>query len=358
MPRTDDFGRQVNPAMVSLARNFREMTQTGLAERTGLRQGTVSKIEGGMIEVTDAMAVRLSRALDVPVSFFYQTNRLYGLGSHEYAYRKRQSTPARVRKRVEATVNLMRIHTDRLLESIDLEPDCVIPQVNVADTEKTPEDVADDLRVLWHLPSGPVDDMTAALEHAGVVVIACHFGTSAIDATSVWLPTRVPLVFINEDIPGDRWRFTLAHELGHLVMHPTPEEDMEAQADQFASAFLMPKRDIAADLYDVTLKRLANIKPYWKVSIQALIERAFQLGRITPTRRRSLYVQLSRLGYRKREPVALPRERPTLHRRLFDAHTKKLEYTLVEVAALFAMHPKEVRELYPAAPKPAIRLVR
>ena len=343
--------------MVSLARDYRGLTQAGLAKRLGLQQGAVSKMEGGILGISDEMLDDISRELDLPRRFFLQAGPIYGLGSHAYVYRKRQRMSARDRKRIEAQVNLLRLHVERMLESLDVDAPQRIPEMPIVDANKSPEQIAYELRASWLIPSGPIPNVTAMLEMAGVIVIPCDFGTMAMDATSIWLPGQNPLIFVNRHVPGDRWRFTLCHELGHLVMHREPSDYMEREADQFAAAILMPKHDIRTDLREVTIKHFTRIKPYWKVSIQALLERAYSMRRITKNQRRYFYMNLSKHGYRTREPAPLGRETPTLHRALLTAHADDLGYSLDDFAHLFAFHPEQVVELYFPEDAPRLRVV-
>ena len=345
--------------MVSLARNLRGLTQSQLAELLGVQQGTISKLEGGLISATREMCAGLSRVLKLPKHFFTQTDRVYGLGTHAYMHRRRQRISAEVRRRIEAKLNLIRIHTERLLESVNVESPYLIPQISPTDQDLSPEEVAMVLRAQWLVADGPIDNVTILLEGAGIFVIPCDFGTTSMDATSIWLPGSHPLIFINESIPGDRWRFTLCHELGHLVMHNEPSEYMESEASQFASAMLMPKSDIIADFGKITLSHLANLKSFWKVSIQSLIERAYSLQKITKNQRRYFYMDMARHGYRTKEPVLLEPEEPYLHGMLFDAHKNNLDYSLDDFASLFSMYDDEIREYYFREPRrPILRAVK
>ena len=105
-------------------------------------------------------------------------------------------------------------------------------------------------------------------------------------------------------------RLTLAHELGHLVMHEHPTEDMEREADRFAAEFLMPEQDVALELYPMSLERAAALKTRWRVSMAALIRRARDLGKLTTWQYKNLFVQLGRLGYRTNEPNPIAFEEP------------------------------------------------
>lgn len=108
---------------------------------------------------------------------------------------------------------------------------------------------------------------------------------------------------MNSTAPIDRRRLTLAHELGHLVLHNEyADPDMELQANQFAAEILMPEAAIKPFLHDLTLARLEAMKLEWGVSMQALIQRAVSLNTMDRSRQAALYKQLSSRGQRVREP--------------------------------------------------------
>ena len=147
------------------------------------------------------------------------------------------------------------------------------------------------------------------------IVIPFDFETNSIDAVSHWPPGVPPLFFVNKFIPTDRMRFTLCHELGHIIMHQkTPNPEIERQANEFASELLMPERDIRPYLVDISIDKLASLKPYWKVSMSALLKRSVDLNVITQRHGRTLWMQISQAGYKVREPIELdlPNESPTL----------------------------------------------
>jgi Zn-dependent peptidase ImmA (M78 family) len=129
-------------------------------------------------------------------------------------------------------------------------------------------------------------------------------------------------------------------------MHRVPTDNMEQEADRFAAEFLMPAADIGHDLHTLSLPRLAQLKSYWKVSMAALITRAKNLGKITPRQYRSLFEQLSRLGYRIMEPIPIPLEQPSLVKELVEFHLKVHGYTLPELGMLVGLSEHEVESQY------------
>ena len=199
------------------------------------------------------------------------------------------------------------------------------------------------------MPYGPVRNLVWVIENAGAIVVQFPFGTDKLDAVSQWPQNLPPIFFVNSDIPADRWRFTLAHELGHIVMHRIPTPDAEKQADQFASEFLMPEKEILLDIKALTLPKAIQLKSKWRVSMQAIIRRAYQLGEITNRKYVSLFSYISKLGYRKREPNPISSESPTTLSRLLKAHREDLGYSEEEMLRLLFCDEDRFRSLYSAA---------
>jgi Zn-dependent peptidase ImmA (M78 family) len=227
----------------------------------------------------------------------------------------------------------------------------------------TPEEIARKFRALLHLPLGPINNLTAAVEDVGVVIATHKFGSTRTDAVSEWIPAHPPIVLMNVDdsIGGDRYRWTLAHELGHLIMHAFPSEKMEEEANRFASEFLMPGFEIKHQLRNVRLPNLALLKRIWKVSMGALLERAKQLKTISPTQYRYMRVNFGKLHYNTREPAELdiPIEKPTLLYELVNAHVKELQFDLGDLAQLLNLFPEECANLYaPEFSNQGLRLIR
>ena len=199
------------------------------------------------------------------------------------------------------------------------------------------------------------------MESAGIIVVPCDFGMSAMDATSMRLGDMPPLVFISRTIPGDRWRFTLAHELCHLVAHTVPSETMEDEADEFAGEFLMPRNELDAQFKrysKIRLQDLANLKPFWKVSMGALLMRAQSLGRLSEAQSRSLWAQMASHGYKTKEPLPLAVEKATNFEGMFQYFIKDLGYSVQEIARSVFMYPEEFSKLGVEAVAPKVRPLR
>ncbi|WP_244943065.1 ImmA/IrrE family metallo-endopeptidase [Streptomyces inhibens] len=215
------------------------------------------------------------------------------------------------------------------------------------DALTTAKDAARRVRRGWEMAPGPVDDVIATLESAGILIVVRELGGAHLDAVSQFDGVRAPLVMLNTVAPPDRCRFSLAHELGHLVMHHGPGgAEQEKEADAFAAEFLMPAADIrSAFASGVDLGRLAELKRQWGVSMAVLLRRAQTLNTITEWQYRSAMVEMSALGYRTAEPVDLPAESPQAVFRLADRAMARLA-ALKDAAACALVLPEDFARLY------------
>jgi Zn-dependent peptidase ImmA (M78 family)/DNA-binding XRE family transcriptional regulator len=346
----------INSALLALVREYRGLTQTELADRLGLTQGYISKLENRLLDPSEEGIERLADALDWPVGFFYRPDRVYGFGTACMYHRKRASLPVHALRSVQATVNVVRIALAPMVREIEIEAP-PFPQLDADEYDADPERIAQLVRGTWRLPLGPVTDLTRTIEAAGGIVYRVDFGTRLLDAVSHWAPDMPPLFFVNTEAPGDRVRFSLAHELGHVIMHAAPTRDMEREADQFASQFLMPRDEIGSSLHGIDLARAAQLKPYWKVSMAALIVRARDLGYINRQRASRLFMQLSSLGYRTVEPVPIAHEEPVLLKKIMSVWRDVHGFSVDDLVALSGIPAPDFHN-YQLADMPHLRSVK
>ena len=190
----------VNNAMITLARQFRGITQGELADQMQVTQSKISKIEGGLLSASEDVIDSLSRALRFPRDYFFQRDEIYGIGSSLLFHRKRASLPNKTLDKIHAMINIRRIHLSKLLRSLNLPP-CSVKRFLLDETTAGPVGIAAMTRMSW--PRGPVDNLTRRAESAGVIIIKCDLGTRLIDAIGHWPPGMPPMIFVNCDLPAD-----------------------------------------------------------------------------------------------------------------------------------------------------------
>ena len=301
----------VNGDRVRQVRELLGWTQTALAERLGVEQARIAKIEKGDLRPSESLMQALALQTGFPPGFFELPNGPdFPMGSLLF----RAHATATVRDRMEAYRYGQTIYemTDRLAARISLLP-LRLPQPTEA-----PGTAASLVRSSLGLsPDTPIPALLNVVERAGVLVLALPVDLDERDAFSLWAgveSARRPVIFVSAGRPGDRLRWSISHELGHLVVHPTIKgqiTEAEKEADLFAAEFLMPEIAMRRELMPpLTLASLLRLKARWRVSVQALVRRAFELDIITRRQYTYLFEQIGARGWRTSEPVEIPAEKP------------------------------------------------
>ena len=310
----------------------------------------LSRFENQLVGLSDDILDRAAAAYDLPRSFFVQPDPVLGAPvSVHPMWRKKASVSGREMDQIVAELNLRLMHLRRLLQAVEVDASFQVPNLPF-DQFSDAERIAGLVRAQWQMPAGPVRDLTRVVEAAGVVVVHSTLGGSAVDGVTFRAPGLPPLVVLNVEQPADRMRFTLAHELGHLVMHhDQPTQSMEQEANEFASAFLMPTRDIRPYFARrIDLRLLAELKPVWRVSMASLLMRARSLGLLAYNQERYLWQQFSIAKIRQSEPPELDfvAETATVLPDLLNAHIRELGYSIADLASLLHVQPPELASLY------------
>ena len=189
--------------------------------------------------------------------------------------------------------------------------------------------------------------MCRVLENAGGVVTFFTSSRHEVDALSI--ARARPLVVRNtvKESPG-RLRFDLGHECGHLVIHQgieTGDKETEAQANRFASAFLMPRdsfrQEFTAMPGRLDWRVIYSLKLRWRVSAKAIIRRARDLGRLNDMQYAAgnRFLHQSGQARTERYDERLPMEAPELIETAVRAYLRSVNASPVELAARLGMTP-------------------
>jgi Zn-dependent peptidase ImmA (M78 family) len=340
----------INHGLLRVARQAKGFSQGEAAAKLNIPQVALSRYENGISVPTREFIAQAALVYDLPVSFFEQTDAVLGAPvSVHPMWRRKQSVTTREMDAIIAELNIRIMHIRRMLNGVDFTPCSTIPKIDIEEYEEDIEEIASMVRSHWMIPQGPLQDLTGLVERAGVIVVHSPLGGSSVSGVTMAAPGLSPVIILNNDQPSDRARFTLAHEVAHLVMHRFPNRDMEKQADEFASALLMPANEIKAAFSGrIDLKRLAALKPEWKVSMQALLYRAQSLRLLGTNQASYLWRQFSFYRIKLREPAELdfPMETPGVLSRMIKLHLENLGYSLPDFAQMLHLHAHQLKQFY------------
>jgi Zn-dependent peptidase ImmA (M78 family)/transcriptional regulator with XRE-family HTH domain len=312
------------------AREARGISRTELARQLGVSKQAVSQYEKGQRSPSGDVLFGMARNLGVPLHFFMERKAAQVTGTvffRSMAAATKNAREGAKRKYVWAK-DLVRY----LREFIEFPrvnfPSSSVPADPVALTDEDIERIATETRRFWGLGDGPISNVTWLLENNGAIVIRQDFDVKTLDAFSEWdVEDHTPYFVLGVGkTSAARSRLDAAHELGHMILHRHAKSIgsatfrlIEDQAYRFAGAFLLPAPSFRVEVMP-TFRSLLLAKAKWRVSVAAMIKRMANLGLISPIREQRLFANLSRRGWRTKEPLddELEMEEPRLIKRSLD----------------------------------------
>ena len=314
-----------NGFSIKIVRDFYGLNQSQFAKLLGVSQPVISKLEKGDKNLEENQIEKFKEYFEP--SFF---KRNVENVNQKLFYRKLSSITKTKLALFESRLNLLHNTISEALEIIDLDADG-LPKINTDDFIKEKngefkidfEYLATEIRLKFGIGRGPINNIVDLLESKGIII---HFfdydfissDNNKFDGVSFYVK-GIPVILVNDKIPNSRKVFTIAHELGHLLLHfedlISIDRDIEAEANHFAASFLAPEKDIKSSLRQLTLEKLKSLKLEWNMSISSLVYRAYSLGTISQQTLRFWMMKLAPI--RKQEPLEFEIAKPTLLNKMF-----------------------------------------
>lgn len=339
------------------ARLFHGLSQQELGERIDRSKQFLSRVEAGVDAPTPALVQAFCDELKVLPAFFHEPDPM-PIADEQCHFRKQLTTKVALRQEARARGEMLKRMVNVLEEHLDL------PRYDFGEGEASSaeavEQAAEHARSHWSLGLGPIKNMTRVAENAGAVVVPLAGMAPEIDAIS--FATRRPVIGVNpEGRSVCRTRFGIAHEIGHFFLHigvQTGDKMTEAEANRFASAFLMPRRYFAAECRAalrgsrLNWAALSEIKKRWGVSKAATLYRGRQLGVFTDEQYKSGVIGLTRHGEARveAEDAELPAEHPELVADSVQVLRESFGISHTELARQMLVEPQLLHDLLRAQP--------
>lgn len=297
------------------ARQYRGLTVEQLADQINVKKQSVSLYENNKMTPEFDKVLLMSNALNFPFDYFMQKPKV-NIQSKSTYFRALLTTSKKYRveqiRKMEVLSSIYKVLSDY----IDF------PQVDLPDLSNgnySPSEAASLLREHWKLGNAPIKDIISILEDKGIIVTTFATSTDQIDAFSHLIDVdgnEIYLIALSSNKKSAvRKHFDVAHELGHIVMHEWSEDieslsreefrTREKEANEFAASFLLPSEEFLADVsaYPSKIEYYIQLKKKWKISISAMIMRAYSLGAISFHQYQYMWKVYNAKGYRTNEPL-------------------------------------------------------
>ncbi|MFO7760143.1 MAG: helix-turn-helix domain-containing protein [Thermodesulfobacteriota bacterium] len=290
------------------ARKMAGMSMAELAEKAGaiVSKQAISKYEKGQIKPGSEVVLALARALNLKADYFFRFSRVAIDGLE---FRKK----SRLSKKSEEQIKYQTL--DFLQKYLELEDILGIPpgfDNPITDNKircyEDVERVAWEIREKWKLGEGPVPHLIELLEDKGFKVFEVadfeHFDGLSGFASGM----DIPVIAAYKDSNLVRKRFTVAHEMAHLLLDfsESEEESTEKLCHAFAGALLLPENIMRAEMGEkrnkITEWELKKLKGIFGISMQAIMARALRLEIISANAYRLFFIYAGKHGWRKEEP--------------------------------------------------------
>jgi len=299
---------------IRVARMNAGLSQQKLGDKMGISKMAISKYETGAIVPKSGILIKLGKALGVEVEYFFRSTNVR---ISKPVYRCKKALAAKEEAKIlgKTTEWLERYLTVEEIIGTTRPLTLPLPENYRVSTFDDIEEMAVKLRNEWNLGLDPIENMMDVLEQHGIRVGVIE-ASKKFDALTLWYDDEHPVIIVNKTFSGDRQRFSLAHELGHLLLTIEGDLDEEDAAFRFAGAFPVPKSmaylELGTNRHMLDFRELYTLKHKYGMSMGAWIYRAGDLGIITESATQRHWIQMRARGWHKNEPGdPYPPEFPT-----------------------------------------------
>ena len=340
--------RRLVPSRLRDARVAQRLNQSELAAAVDVSRQAISAYEQGEKSPDPETMARIAQTLDQPLAFF-ATEDSPVFGDFSTRFLRAFGPDTKRRNLMCEVLGKWFVQSTRYFDGLVNFPPVVLPDVSPANrtgryTVDEIEAAAEECRRIWGLGVGPISNVIALLESKGIILCRHEVADEEIEAFSFWSGSR-PFIFLSSNKDSAvRARFDAAHELAHLILHrwvgPDELEDpkvlklIEAEANRFAGAFLLPRKSFPNEVYTTRLDAFVPLKRRWKVAVQAMIYRCKDLFIFDEVQITNLYKQISYRKWRTKEPLddEIAFEHPRLLRQAVDLVLKARKKLADEIA--------------------------
>ena len=342
--------KEIVSQKIKNARVLKGFSQQELANKVGISKQMISKYEKGESFPSSTVLLKFKNQLNVSMNYFFKPNKIE-LGVINF--RKKSSFS---QKKQDSLEQLIKLKLENYLEIEDLlQIDYSFKNTiknrkinSLEDIEKIVITLRNDLEI----GLDPIHNIIQLLEDNEIKVIELYDVEKTFDGLATFVNNKFPVIVVNGNFPVERKRFTLLHELGHLLLN-LPECDIKMEenfCNRFASEFLFPRKLVLKEFGvkrdDIRENELIEIQKKYGISILAIIFRLVDAGIISKDRQEKFYKKINSNNAIK-EKINLSRfETPEKSNRFEQLVYRALSQEIISISKASSLLNKDIDSLY------------
>ena len=268
-----------------------------VAEKIGVSKQMINKYEQGKSVPNSEKLIAFSKLFNQKVDYFFRKPEV-AIG--EINFRKRSKFGA---KRVSSLKEEIRIQIENYLY---IENICEVPndflnplQNSVVDSERAIKDAVTLLRAQWNIGQDVIHNIIDLLEDNHIKVIEVDDDSGNFDGLATVIDNKYHIIVVAKAMSIERKRFTLLHELAHLLLPISNLElkQQERYCNVFASEMLLSERNVLVEFGSqrsrIAFEELKNIQEKYGISISAIVYKLGETNIMSHERVKKFYQRLN-----------------------------------------------------------------
>ncbi len=278
------------------ARKLKGLSLQKVADELQVSKQMVSKYEGGLSIPDSTKLIKLSKLFGLKVDYFFNA---FKVELNEVSFRKKSTFSQRKQDSLKEQIKISLENYLYIEDILSIDYSFKNP---LADIEiKNKEDIINavqKLKEVWEIGFDPVHNIIQLLEDKRIKIIELSDATDKFDGLATWVDSKFPVIVLNKNFPVERKRFSLAHELGHILLNISDQCDLteENVCNKFASEFLFPAKvlneEFGGKRNRISLDELISIQEKYGISIKALVYNLWDEGILSKKQHGDFYKKI------------------------------------------------------------------
>jgi Zn-dependent peptidase ImmA (M78 family)/DNA-binding XRE family transcriptional regulator len=279
------------------ARLLKGFSLQQVADSVAVSKQMIGKYENGKSIPSSSILIALAKFYNCKIDYFFSP---FSVELGEINFRKRSTFS---QKRINSIKEEIKINLENYLyveESLSINSAFTNPlQAIKIDSYEAIQHAVLKLRKSWNIGTDPLHNLIQLLEDQEIKIVELRGVDLKFDGLATYINQKYPVIVINGDFPVERKRFTILHELGHLLLS-LPDCDVKTEEDycnRFAGEFLYPieevRKDFGAKRKSISVSELIAIQQKHGISIPAIIYRLSDAGIVTTDYQKRFHIRLN-----------------------------------------------------------------